>query len=88
MRSSKLIMKNIAHKVMAKFGFICRFHDLKYIQAKFFYQHSLKSLKIKGVITKICRKNINFMNILSYFKQILDTYVLNISTCILICTVF
>ena len=38
-------MKNIAHKVMAKFGFICRFHDLKYIQAKFFLSTFLEIVK-------------------------------------------
>jgi hypothetical protein len=32
MRFSKLIIKSIAQKVMAKYGFERRFHDLKYFE--------------------------------------------------------
>ena len=32
MRSSKLIIKSSAQKVMAKFSFRCRFHDLTYFE--------------------------------------------------------
>ena len=34
---SKLIIKSIAQKVMAKSGFIHRFHDLKYFEVDFFF---------------------------------------------------
>ena len=37
MRSSKLILKSIAQKVMSKFGFARRFHDLKYFEVGFFF---------------------------------------------------
>ena len=37
MRSSKLIIRNNAQKVMAKSGFGRRFHDLKYIEVGFLY---------------------------------------------------
>ena len=36
MRSSKLIVKNIPQKVMAKFGFECRFRDLIYVDVVIF----------------------------------------------------
>ena len=36
MRSTKLIIIGIAQKVMAKFGFGPRFHDLEYFEVGFF----------------------------------------------------
>ena len=35
MRSSKNIIKNIDQKVMTKFGFECKFHDLEYFEVGF-----------------------------------------------------
>ena len=35
MKSSRLIVKNIAQKVRAKFGFGRRFHDVKYFEVGF-----------------------------------------------------
>ena len=43
MRSSKLIIKSIAQKVMVDFGFECRFHNLEYLEVNFF-SYSLPSL--------------------------------------------
>ena len=37
MRSSKLILKSIAQKVMSKSGFASRFHDLKYFEVGIFF---------------------------------------------------
>jgi hypothetical protein len=37
LRSSKLIMKNIAQKVVATFGFGRRFHDLIYFEVGCFH---------------------------------------------------
>ena len=37
MRSSKVIIKSIAQKVMVNFGFEHRFHDLKYFEVGFFF---------------------------------------------------
>ena len=45
MKSSKLVIKSIiAEKVMAKFGFGRRFHDLKYFEVEFYFSYSLNSL--------------------------------------------
>ena len=44
MRSSELIIKNIAQKIMAKFGVERRFHDLKYFEVGFFSPYALNSL--------------------------------------------
>ena len=43
MRSLKLIIKNDVEKAMAKFGFGCRFYNLKYFEVGFF-SYSLNSL--------------------------------------------
>ena len=37
MRSSKVIFKNIAQKVMTKYGFGCRFLDPKFFEVGTFY---------------------------------------------------
>jgi hypothetical protein len=37
MRSSKLINKSVARKVMANFGFGCRFYELEYVEAGIFF---------------------------------------------------
>ena len=53
MRCSKLILKSIAQKVMAKYGFECRFHDLKYLEVRFFLHISGIHYKLEGTITKM-----------------------------------
>ena len=40
MRYSNLIITSDAKKVMAKSGFGCRFHDLKYVKANVFFPNS------------------------------------------------
>ena len=47
MRSSKIIIKNITQKVMAKFGFGCRFHELR----------SWIHHKLEDIITKFVEKH-------------------------------
>ena len=37
MRFSKLIIKSDAHKILTKFGFGHRFHDLKYFEVGFVF---------------------------------------------------
>ena len=52
MRSSKLIIKSIAQKVVASVGFGCRFHDLKYFEVGiFFLRIPWIHYKLKGKIT-------------------------------------
>ena len=37
MRSLKLIIKSDGHKVMAKYGFGCRFHAIKFLKLDFVF---------------------------------------------------
>ena len=55
MRFSKLIIKTIAQKGMAKFGYGHKFHDLKYFEVYFhisWIHHKLKG-SIKSKLEKI-----------------------------------
>jgi hypothetical protein len=52
MRSSKLLIKSTAQKVMANSSFGHRFYDLIYFEVGFF-PYSLNSYKLEGTFTKI-----------------------------------
>ena len=73
MRSSKFIIKSIAQKAMAKFGFRCRFHDLKYFEVGFFFIFVEFITNLRAPLQILNRKN-KCDVILSYFKQGLDNY--------------
>ena len=57
MRSSKLIMKNIAQKVMVKFGFGRKFHDLKHFEVGDFFSYSLTHINMRTTLQKIVKKH-------------------------------
>ena len=82
MRSSNAIIKNIAQKVIDKAIFGHTFHDLKYLEVGFFILVAFIVHLRAIVFFKNCTKN-QFNVILSYLKQVLDNYVLNVPTCIL-----
>ena len=83
MRSSKLIIKSIAQKVMANYGFGCKFHDLKYLDFRFFFFIFLEFIINMRATLQFCRKH-KFNVILSCFKKNLDNYMFNLSTCTLL----
>lgn len=57
MRSSELLIKITSQKVIAKFGFGCRFHGLEYFEVGFSLGHiPWICYKLEGITTKICRK--------------------------------
>ena len=81
MRPSKLIIKSTAQKVMANSGFGHRFHDLQYFGVRFFFFRFREFvINLRASIQKLVEKY-QFYIILSRFKQNLDNYVFNISTC-------
>ena len=69
MTSSKLIIKSIAQKVMAKFGFGRKFHDLKYLEFGIFFLILEFIINLRETIQIFVKKN-QFDVILSCFKQI------------------
>jgi hypothetical protein len=54
MRSLKHVIKNIVKKVMAKYGFGHRFHDLKYFEVGFLFHIPCVHYMLEGSNTKIC----------------------------------
>ena len=83
MRSSKLIIKSTAQKVMAKSSFECRFHDLKYFKVGYFFMFLEFTLNLRASLQKFVEKH-QFYVILSCFMQIFHNYLSNISTCTLL----
>ena len=85
MRSSKLIIKSIAQEAMTDSSFGHRFHDLKYFEVGFVFFIILEFFyKLESTITKNSRRKHKFDVILSYFKQVLNNYMINVSTCTLL----
>ena len=72
----------IAQKVMVKSRFRRRFHDCNFFEFEFLHIPWI-CYKFDGHITKKNRKH-QFNVILLCFKQILDNYMFNISTCALL----
>ena len=80
-----LIVKRDAQKQMVESHFGCRFHDLNYFEVGIFFH--IPWILLEGIITKLC-ENHQFHVILSYFKQILDNHLFNITYLHTTCTVF
>ena len=68
---------------MAKYGFGRRFHDLKYFEVGFFFIFLEFIINLRATLQNFVEKY-QFNVILSCFKQILDNYMFNISTCTLL----
>jgi hypothetical protein len=88
MRFSKPIIKSTTQKVMASYGFKCRFHDLEYLEVGFLFFIIFSIfleliINLRAPLQKFI-ENINSNVNLPCFKKILDNYVLNISTCTLL----
>jgi hypothetical protein len=54
MRSLKPVIKNIVKKVMAKYGFGHKFHDLKYFEVGFLFRIPCVHYMLEGINTKKC----------------------------------
>ena len=72
-------MKSTTQRVMAKFGFGRRFHDIKYFEVGFIFMFLEFIINLRATLQKFVEKH-QFNVILSCFKQILDNYVFNISS--------
>ena len=88
MRSSKLIVESDAQKVIAKFGFGHRFHDLKYFEVGFFFHVCWIPNKLEGHHCRFFVENYQFNIIWSCFKQIVDNYLFNCTYSHTTCTIF
>jgi hypothetical protein len=82
-RYSKLIIKCIAQKIMLKFGFGRKFHDLQFLKLDFFpiFLEFIINLRASST-TKFVEKH-QLDVILSFFLK-LNNYTFNISTCTLL----
>ena len=84
MRSSKLIIKSVARKVMANFDFGCSFHELEYFEAGIFLIFLEFIINLRAPLQKKLEKH-RFYKILSCFKKLVDHHMLDN---IFICTLF
>ena len=90
MQFSKLMIKSIPQKVMVNFGFRRRFHDLKFYEVGFFFFFFFFFFIILEFVINLRASLQSFVGkhqfnvILSCFKQLLENYVVNISTCTLL----
>ena len=83
MSSSKLIIKSIVQKVMAKFGLEHRFHDLKCfeilkLESFTFLEFTMNS---REIITKICRKISFWWSFIIWIRQLCVQYIYLHTTC-------
>ena len=86
-RSSKLIItKCITQKVLAKSDFGHRFYDLKFLKLNYFIFLEF-IINLTTPLQNFVEKH-QFNVTLSCFKQILDNYVFNKSSCILLAPSF
>ena len=65
MRSSELVLKSDAQKVITKSGFGHKFHGLKYFEDEFHFMF-LDLVKIEGMITKQNRKKTIYYNFIMF----------------------
>ena len=66
MRSLEYITQSNVQKQMTKYGFVHKFHDLKYFELEYSFSLSLNTLLIEGHHQKNCR-NDQFYHNSSYF---------------------
>ena len=77
-KSSRLIIKSIPQKVMAKPTFGHRFHDLKFLDLRLSFYIPWFHYILEGTITKICRKTsilCNFIIFRTNFRQLRVQYI-------------
>jgi hypothetical protein len=58
MTSSKNITKSKVRKQIAKYGFECRFHDLKYFEHGFFFTFLKFKMNLRAPCKKSCKKSL------------------------------
>ena len=61
MRSLKPVIKNTVKKVMAKYDFGHRFHDLKYFEVGFLFHIPCIHYTLEGINTENCKKTIDLV---------------------------
>ena len=80
MSPSNFFTKSTAQKVIVDYDFGCEFDDLKYLKLDFVFEFIVN---LRATL-QIFREEHQFYVVLCFFKQILDNYVFNISTCTLL----